>query len=73
MTMLYTKHPGLKNKSVPLQSESISKSMWTAVEKYKPYADYDLPQYFFGDFHGDRKEEQNRFLLDVSFKKLFYF
>ena len=36
------------------------------MKDYKPYADYDLPLLYFGDFHSSRKEEQNKFLLDVS-------
>ena len=34
--------------------------------EYRPYQDYDLPLLYFGDFHSARKEEQNKFLLDVS-------
>ena len=58
-------HPGLKNKRIPLNSKSISESVWQGVKDYKPYADYDLPLLYFGDFHSARKEEQNKFLLDV--------
>lgn len=63
---LFTQHPGLKNKHIPLHSKSITESVWKGVKDYKPYADYDLPLLYFGDFHSSRKEEQNKFLLDVS-------
>ncbi len=58
-------HPGLKGKSVPLDSRWIGETEWRAVLNYKPYADYDIPLLLFGDFHGARKAEQNKFLLDV--------
>jgi len=41
--------------------------VWREVQDYRPYSDYDLPFLLFGDFHSARKEEQNRFLLDVSY------
>lgn len=56
----------MKNKRIPLNSKSISESVWQGVKEYRPYADYDLPLLYFGDFHSARKEEQNRFLLDVG-------
>ena len=59
----------MKNQHVPLHSKLISESVWQAVKDYKPYADYDLPLLYFGDFHSARKEEQNKFLLDVSQRK----
>ena len=62
----FDQHPGLKNKRIPLNSKSISESVWQGVKEYKPYADYDLPLLYFGDFHSARKEEQNKFLLDVN-------
>lgn len=43
--------------------------MWLGVKDYRPYADYDLPLLYFGDFHSSRKEEQNKFLLDVSLSR----
>lgn len=65
LSIIY-QHPGLKNKSIPIDAQLISESVWRSATNYKPYADYDLPLLHFGDFHGVRKEEQNRFLLDVS-------
>lgn len=49
---------------VPLFSKSISGSVWKKIVEYK-HADYDLPLLIFGDFYSSRKEEQNKFLLDV--------
>jgi len=46
--------------------ESITESAWREVQDYRPYSDYNLSFLLFGDFHNARKEEQNRFLLDVS-------
>ena len=62
----FEQHPGLKNKRIPLHSKGISESVWQGIKEYKPYADYDLPLLYFGDFHSARKEEQNKFLLDVN-------
>lgn len=56
----------MKNKRIPLHSKGISESVWQGIKEYKPYADYDLPLLYFGDFHSARKEEQNKFLLDVN-------
>ena len=36
-----------------------------AVQEYQPYKDYELPPTYQGDFHGNRREERNRFLLQV--------
>ena len=47
--------------------ENITESVWREAQDYQPYSDYDLPFLFFGDFHSTRKEEQNKFLLDVSY------
>ncbi len=58
-------HRGLKNKVVPLSSKAISGSIWKDVLHYKPFADYDLPLLVYEDFYSSRKEEQNKFLLDV--------
>ena len=37
-----------------------------AVKEYQPYKDYELPPTYQGDFHGNRREERNRFLLEVT-------
>lgn len=63
--LYFFQHHGLKNKVVPLFSESISGSMWKKILEYK-HADYALPLLIFGDFYSSRKEEQNKFLVDVS-------
>ena len=44
----------------------VTESVWREAQDYQPYSDYDLP-FLFGDFHSTRKEEQNKFLLDVSY------
>ena len=36
-----------------------------AVQEYQAYKDYELPPTYQGDFHGNRREERNRFLLQV--------
>lgn len=61
-------HHGLKNKVVPLLSELISGSVWKRILEYKHAADYTLPLLIFGDFYSSRKEEQNKYLVDVSHK-----
>ena len=40
-------------------------SLSQAVQEYQPYKDYELPPTYQGDFHGNRREERNRFLLEV--------
>lgn len=50
-----------------MNAENITESVWREAQDYQPYSDYDLPFLFFGDFHSTRKEEQNKFLLDVSY------
>ena len=57
----------MKHKSVPLNAESIIESVLREMQDYWPYSDYDLPFLLFGDFHSARKEEQKRFLLNVSY------
>lgn len=65
ITYFVLKHHGLKNKVVPLSSKSISGSVWKRMLENKPYEDCDLPLLILGDFYTSRKEEQNKFLLDV--------
>ena len=67
--VLLFQHHGLKNKVVPLLSESISGSMWKKILEYKN-ADCALPLLIFGDFYSSRREEQNKFLVDVSHIKM---
>ena len=57
---------GLQNKIIPLSSKLIGGSVWKKMMDYK-YADYDVPLTILGDFYSTRKEEQNKFLLDVCF------
>jgi coiled-coil and C2 domain-containing protein 2A len=58
-------HPELKNKRIPIAKEFISASQWKAVQEYEPYKDYELPPTYQGDFHGNRRQERNRFLLEI--------
>ncbi|CAI8044918.1 Coiled-coil and C2 domain-containing protein 2A [Geodia barretti] len=58
-------HPELKNKCIPMAKEHISASQWKAVQEYQAYKDYELPPTYQGDFHGNRREERNRFLLQI--------
>ena len=40
------------------------------VQEYQPYKDHELPPTYQGDFHGNRREERNRFLLHVKLTTL---
>ena len=59
---------------VPLDSKSISGSTWKKILEFKD-AGFELPLLILGDFYTKRKEEQNKFLLDVcdysSFRGVF--
>ena len=50
---------------VPLSSKSISGSVWQDIVGFKD-AGHELPLRILGDFYTKKKEEQAKFLLDVS-------
>lgn len=48
-------------------------SSWKEAIEYKPYDDHIVPFLIFGDFYWSRREEQNKYLLDVSLLVSYFF